>query len=190
MTKKEWLSNIMWIIGVIVVTLLIKKFVFTPVIVSGDSMAPNLQHHEMVFATRRSKIERFEIVTFPSPYKPKETYVKRIIGLAGETVAYRADQLYIDGKEVAEPFLEDFKAKLPVGEYLTHAQSGPGFTSDDFSLQTLFGIEKVPAGSVFVLGDNRQDSTDGRVIGFVAEDAITGYLKFAYWPPSRFGKVQ
>lgn len=148
-------------------------FVFTPVIVSGHSMDPTLQDRERVIAFKNSKVDRFDIVTFPAPDEEKTSYIKRVIGLPGETVEYKDDQLYIDGKAVNEPYLDQFKSELDNGEFLTE---------QNFSYT-------VPEGTYFVMGDNRRNSKDSRMIGPITADSISGDVKFSFWPPSKFGLV-
>ena len=190
MSKKEWISNIAWFAGVILVIFLVKKFVFTPIIVSGNSMDPTLENKERVFATRQGKIKRFDIVTFPAPDDPKKSYVKRVIGLPGDTVAFKDDTLYINGEEVAEPYLEEYKKLLNAGEFFTKITSTKNQVYTEFSLYNLFGVETVPEGELFVLGDNRPVSKDSRMIGFIKEADINGHVKFCFWPPSKFGFVK
>lgn len=190
MNKKEIIGNIAWFAGVLIVVLLVRKFIFTPVLVSGSSMDPTLADKEKVFATRSKDIERFDIVTFPAPDAPKKSYVKRVIGLPGDTVEYKNDTLYVNGKETPEPYLNEFKDKLGEEEYLTYVTSTENIVYTEFSLYNLFGSETVPEGQLFVLGDNREVSKDSRQIGFIKQKDITGKVKFIYWPPSKIGSVK
>ena len=135
-------------------------------------MDPTLADGERVITLKNTEINRFDIITFPAPDEPDKNYIKRVIGLPGDTIAYKDDTLYINGKEV--PYLDEFKEALTDGQPLT----------GDFSLK-----EKVPADSYFVLGDNRRNSKDGRVIGFIHKKDILGEVKFVMWPFSRFGPI-
>lgn len=163
-----------------------------PVVVSGNSMDPTLQDRERVIATKTKKIERFDIVTFPAPDDPKKSYVKRVIGLPGDTVEYKNDQLLINGKEFDEPYLDEFKGQLEEGDFLTKVMSEDGQSHSEFGLGNLtaLGSNTVPEGELFVLGDNRQISKDSRLIGFIEKADITGNVKFCIWPLSKFGPIK
>ncbi|MGX7039741.1 signal peptidase I [Vagococcus fessus] len=191
MTKKEIIGNIVWLVCVAAVLIAVRQFIFTPVLVSGHSMDPTMADRERVFALRSKDIERFDIVTFPAPDEPKKSYIKRVIGLPGDKVKFVNDQLFINGKEIKEPYLDEFKSKLKEGEYLTTVLDQEGKIHSEFALENLFdGNDTVPEGKLFVMGDNRQISKDGRMIGYIDIEDITGNVKFSFWPPSKFGKVE
>lgn len=179
MKVKEVVKTILMYVVMIGAVIALRHYVFTPVEAIGDSMKPTLNDGERMFGLKHTDIERFDIVTFPAPDDPGRDYVKRVIGLPGDTVAYKNDQLYINGKKYDEPYLDEYKANLTDGQPLTN----------DFDLQHLFGYEKVPAGQLFVLGDNRRISKDGRIIGMIDEEAILTKVKFVFWPPNRIGTV-
>jgi signal peptidase I len=168
MNMKEIGKTVLWflILGAILIGL--RHFVFTPVVVKGDSMDPTLIDGE-----------RVDIVTFPAPDDPGKNYIKRVIGLPGDTIEYKNDELYINGKEYEEPYLDEFKGELEDDQPLT----------SDFTLNDLFGAEKVPEGELFVLGDNRRISKDSRIIGMIKEKNIMADVKFVFWPLDRFGTV-
>lgn len=202
MSAKEWVKEIIWFLGLLAIMLIVKKYIMFPVAVSGHSMDPTLQDRERIMAVKLSKIERFDIVTFPAPDKPGDNYVKRIIGMPGDTVAYDNDKLLINGKEVTEPYLDEYKQSLAEGEvfttldtYLLDKPITP--TKDDrwltsFELTDLNGINEavIPEGKVLVLGDNRPVSKDGRYIGLIDMKDISGELKFSFWPLSKFGMIK
>lgn len=173
MNKKEIINNIIWFIGIVIFVVLIRTFLFSPVIVSGHSMDPTLQDRERVIALKTAKINRFDIVTFPAPDVEKTNYIKRVIGLPGDEVTYKDDQLYINGEPYDEPYLDEFKSQLPQGALLT----------PDFSY-------KVPEDTYFVMGDNRLHSKDSRMVGPIDIEAISGNVKFSFWPPSKFGTIK
>lgn len=202
MSAKEWVKEIIWFLGLLAIMLIVKKYIMFPVAVSGHSMDPTLQDRERIMAVKLSKIERFDIVTFPAPDKPGDNYVKRIIGMPEDTVAYDNDKLLINGKEVAEPYLDEYKQSLAEGEvfttldtYLLDKPITP--MKDDrwvtsFELTDLNGINEavIPEGKVLVLGDNRPVSKDGRYIGLIDMKDISGELKFSFWPLSKFGMIK
>ncbi|MTH52723.1 signal peptidase I [Bacillus mangrovi] len=168
----EWLKAI----GLaVVIALVIRQFLFTTVVVDGESMLPALHPYDRMIVNKAgfaaSGPDRFEIVVFHA--SEGEDYIKRIIGLPGDTVEYRRDQLYINGKAIDEPFLEDYKKQL----------IDPPLT-ENFTLSEAAGRKKVPEGHVFVMGDNRRISKDSRHIGTVPVSDIMGEANFVYWPLS------
>lgn len=177
--SKELLHTIIFFIGLAALLFLLRQFVFTPVVVKGHSMDPTLADGERVIALKNTEIKRFDIVTFPAPDEPKKNYIKRVIGLPGDTIEYKNDALYINDKEVKEPYLDQFKGEVTDGMPLTF----------DFTLSEVTGEKKVPKGEYFVMGDNRRNSKDGRMIGFISKDSILGDVKFVLWPLDRFGTI-
>lgn len=152
-----------------IIAAIIRYFIFTPIIVDGHSMMPTLHNSDRMIINKISyhigKPHRFDIIVFHAT-KSKD-YIKRIIGLPGETVSYKNDVLYINGNPIKEPFLDAYKKRIN-GE-LTY----------DFKY-------KVPQGDVFVLGDNRQNSKDSRVIGPIPETKIVGKAILLFWPLHNF----
>lgn len=178
--KKEWLKTVVYLVGLFVVLWLLRQFVFTPVIVKGDSMDPTLADGERVIALLNRDIKRFDIVTFPAPDEADKNYIKRVIGLPGEEVEYREGALYINDKLVAEPYLEEFEQQISDGLPLT---LGP-------NQETSFSFGTIPEGKILVLGDNRRISKDSRSIGLIKEDDIVGDVKFIFWPLQEFGVIK
>lgn len=179
MNVKEVGKTILYLLILAAVLVGLRHFVFTPVVVKGDSMDPTLIDGERVIALKNTQVKRFDIVTFPAPDDPGKNYIKRVIGMPGDTIEYKDDQLYINGKKYDEKYLDEFKGELTDGQPLTA----------DFNLTDLFGSEKVPAGELFVLGDNRRISKDSRIIGMIEEEKIMADVKFVFWPLNRFGTV-
>lgn len=182
MNRKEMLTNILWFGGLIIVLFLLRAYVFTPTNVSGDSMNPTMVDRERVIALKQSKIERFDVITFPAPDNPSKNYIKRVIGLPGDTVEYKNDTLFINGKAYDEPYLDEYKNNPTEGT----ARYGLPLTQD-FNMEELLGEKTVPEGHLFVMGDNRQNSKDSRMIGFIEEDKVMGNVKFVFWPPEKWG---
>ena len=165
--KKEnlWIEikGILSYVIIIVVVLLIKEFVITPIRVNGDSMVKTLHDKDIMIldkiSYRFNDIKRFDIVVI----KLEDEYiVKRVIGLPGETVEYRNNKLYINGKQVKE----DFKHE----------------DTNYFILE-----EEIPEGFYFVMGDNRPISLDSRMIGLIKENRILGKTSLVIFPLNRIG---
>lgn len=159
MKINEVVKTILLYVVMIGAVLALRHYVFTPVEAIGDSMKPTLNDGERMFGLKHAKIERFDVVTFPAPDDPGREYVRRVIGLPGDTVAYKNDQLYINGKKYDEPYLDEYKGKLTDGQ-------------------------------LFVLGDNRRISKDGRIIGMINQKDILTNVKFVFWPINRMGTVE
>lgn len=177
--KYEWLKSILFLVVLGAVLISLRLWVFTPVIVKGDSMDPTLQDGERVIALLNKEVKRFDIVTFPAPDEPGRSYIKRVIGLPGDKVEYANDQLTINGKNYNEPYLAEYKKQLTDGQPLTQDSSQNGS----------FSFKEVPEGEILVLGDNRRISKDSRSIGFIKEDSVVGDVKFVFWPINEFGFI-
>lgn len=183
--QKTWVKDALWYVGLIILLVLMRVYVFTPVTVSGESMMPTLVDGERNIAIKLGGEKRFDIVSLVAPDQPDKNYVKRIIGLPGDTVEYKDDVLYINGEALDEPYLDEFKQDLKkngFSEPLTY----------DFTLEELTGQTTVPENTYFVMGDNRQNSKDSRMsdVGFVPKKNIIGKSKIAFWPPSKWGMVK
>lgn len=182
--KKEKNVFLDWIKALIIAFLLaalIRFVLFTPIVVDGESMMPTLESGERMIVNKidykLSDIQRFDIIVFHAP--EKKDYIKRIIGLPGDTLEYRNDQLYINGKKLTEPYLDKYKSRIVDGGTLT----------EDFSLEDYTGKKVIPKGYYFVMGDNRRNSKDSRHIGVVAKSEIVGKASIVFWPMEQFGKV-
>lgn len=166
----EWIKA--FALGMIIF-IFIRIFFFSNYVVEGESMLPTLEDGNKVVVNKlgyeAENLERFDVIVFHA--NKEEDFVKRVIGLPGDKVEYREDMLFINGKKVKEPFLKQYREQSPVG-YLT----------GDFTLQDLTGVERVPEGKLFVLGDNRLGSWDSRQFGFISEKQVVGKVNLRYWP--------
>lgn len=163
---------------IIVVFILFGVFAVQPVVVEGTSMLPQLHDGERLLVNKLvyykfksiswGHLDRGDIVVFWYPSDPDKSYVKRIIGLPGETVEVRNGKVYIDGKELNEPYLDTI-----------HNQN----LRDNV-------IKAVDQHYYFVMGDNRDNSSDSRVWGLVPEKYIYGKAFFRYWKPKDVGFLE
>lgn len=167
----EWLKSVMFAIAAVLV---IRLFIFVPIIVDGESMKSSLENGDRMIVTKVGTVKRFDVIVFHA--NEKEDYIKRVIGLPGDKIAYKNDTLYINGKAYEEPYLENNKQELR-----KLYRSGVLLT-ENFTLTNLLGYERVPKNTFFVLGDNRRNSTDSRVIGFVPANKVVGTTNIVYWP--------
>lgn len=154
---------------------ILRIFVYAPVTVSGASMMPTLVDREKIITSKISKLKRFDIVPLKAPDAPDKLYIKRIIGLPGETLEYKNDILYINGEPYEEPYLDEYK------------EATDGLLTNDFSFEELYGFKEIPEETYFVMGDNRQNSKDSRMIGVIHKDDIMGTSKIVVWPPKKIG---
>lgn len=186
------------IVGIV---LLLRFYVFSPIKVDGASMDPTLRDGEKIFTAKKSKIDRGDIISFIAPDAPDKQYIKRVIGVPGDTVYAKDGVLYVNDKPVDEPYLKEYNKQFKNGKLIKtyskldnasffqdRARSSKNFT-EDFSMAEE-GYQKVPKNSYFVMGDNRIVSHDSREIGVVSADKITGEAKFIFWPPSKIGFVK
>jgi signal peptidase I len=145
-------------------------FLYQPVKVEGTSMAPLISDQERIFINkivyRFEPISRGDVVVFWYPLDRTKSFIKRVIGLPGETVDIRQGRVYVNGERLLEPYVPP--------QY---------FDSSSFS------PVHVPAGTYFVMGDHRDSSNDSRVFGTVPADYIYGKAVFAYWPMDHFGSL-
>ena len=149
-------------------------FLGRPFTVSGASMYPTLHNGDRMVLSKVGDIHRFDVVILKAPDENVE-YIKRVIGMPGDTVEMKSGVLYINGKKVDQPFIN------------TEALAKQTVFIDDFTLESLTGESKVPEGKYFVLGDTRGVSKDSRMIGFIDRSAIEGKAVFTIWPFGRIG---
>ena len=206
---KEIMEWVYCIVIAIVLALLVRYFVGTPTIVQQPSMYPTLKQGQRLILNRtirttKTMPERGDIVTFEAPSKSyisaieanlanpvavydyninnifskfryyvleigKTSYIKRVIGLPGEHVKIENGKVYINGNELDEPYLQD--------------------TVITDSLNGAFTDITVPDECLFVLGDNRSQSTDSRRFGCIPQERIESKVWIRFWPFNLFGKV-
>ncbi|OMP67889.1 signal peptidase I [Domibacillus epiphyticus] len=169
--RAEIISWVKTITLAVVVTAVCKYFFFSGLVVHGESMSPTFEDKDKVLVTKMTDIERLDQVVFHAP-DSENNYIKRVIGLPGDTVEMKDDVLYINGKKVDEPYLDENKESVMVGQKLT----------GDFTLAEVTGHDTVPDGHLFVLGDNRAISKDSRIFGFIREDSVIGEVQLRFYP--------
>ncbi len=152
------------------VSVFIIVFVYQPVKVEGTSMMPGLDDQERIFINkfvyRWEPIERGDVVVFRYPQDPTKSYIKRVIGVAGDHIRIEEGRVYVNGRELEEPYVL-------------------GYFRDDRSYPEM----TVPAHSFFVLGDHRNMSSDSRDFGPIPEQSVYGKAVFVYWPFDKVGKL-
>ena len=177
---KELMSWIVPIAIGLLLALLIKQFAFQFVRVDGPSMQPNLQNNERVVCLKQAKIHRGSVVVFDAngvdpQVSVKTEYVKRVIGLPGDTVKAKNGNLYVNGKKVDQSYISKSERSSGTGTWTLHS------ISQENSWVLHNGAYKVPKGEYFVLGDHRSVSNDSRYWGFVPKSKIVGVVKVGFW---------
>ncbi|WP_172371854.1 signal peptidase I [Sporosarcina jiandibaonis] len=167
--KKELFSWVKSAGIALILVVLIRQFLFTPVIVSGESMTPTFENDNIIVISKIHSINRFDMVVFHSPIAD-DNLIKRVIGLPGDHVVMDNDNLYINKRKYTEDYLSSHKEEIFIGERLT----------EDFEVV-------VPKGKLFVLGDNRRYSKDSRELGFIDEKLIVGKVAFRFYPLTDIG---
>src|SRR6201988_835523 len=164
---RSWTRDLAVALGL---ALVIIVFLYQPVKVEGTSMAPLLSDQERIFINkfvyRFEPIQRGDVVVFWYPLDHTKSFIKRVVGLPGETVEIRQGALYVNGKVIPEPYVPP--------QYEDNSDYGP------------YPVEK---DHFFVLGDHRISSNDSRVFGAVPSQFIYGRAVFAYWPVDHFGSL-
>jgi len=168
-TTIAWFRDLMLSVLIAVLVIL---FLYRPVKVEGTSMMPSLYDQERLFINQFSykfglgKIERGDTVVFWYPGEPTTSYIKRVIGLPGDTVSVDDGYVIVNGKKLVENYI-------------------PPEYRDDRSYPAIV----IPPRQYFVLGDHRVSSNDSRAWGLVPRNYIYGKAVFVFWPLDRMGTV-
>jgi len=173
----EWLVLIG---GALLIAVLIKTFLFQAFYIPSESMVPTLQVDDRVIVNKLSykvhDVNRSDIVVFKAPEGETggaRDLVKRVVGLPGETVELRSGAVFVDGQPLEEPYVADGSTTVPTGNFGDRCAGPVSNTSC-----------VVPDGMVLVMGDNRNQSKDGRVFGPIDESDIVGRVFVRVWPLS------
>jgi signal peptidase I len=146
-------------------------FLYQPVKVEGTSMMPSLDDQERIFVNKfvyhMEPIQRGDIVVFHYPRDPSKSFIKRVIGLAGDHIRIDTGQVFVNG----QPLEEDY---VPA----------------DYADQGSYPEIIVPGNAYFLLGDHRNMSKDSRDFGAVEQKFIYGKAVFGYWPVEKMGRVR
>lgn len=164
---RGWTRDLAVALGLALVIII---FLYQPVKVEGTSMAPLLSDQERIFINkfvyRFEPIDRGDVIVFWYPLDRSKSFIKRVIGLPGETLEIRSGHLYVNGKELEEEYV-------------------PASYFDGASYPPL----RIPDDEYFVMGDHRDSSNDSRMFGPVPRQFIYGKAVFAYWPVDHFGSL-
>lgn len=166
MRKRYWFFSTV-IIFLLIIT--IKNLIFVDYKVEGVSMQPTLTAGHLLSINkvnhRLFDFKRFDIVVFKAP-GGEDAYIKRVIGLPGDNLEYKNDNLFVNGKAMEEPYLKTLKKGTPFGR-----------VTGSFTLKEITGRNTIPEGYLFVLGDNRLVSRDSRQFGLIRQNQVIGKVK-------------
>jgi len=178
-TVREYFESL---VVAVILALFVRTFGFQAFKIPTGSMEPNLlvgDHllvNKFIFAPAMTglertllpmrPVERGEVLVFKFPEEPERDFIKRVIGLPGETLELRGQTIYINGAPLVEP-------------YANYQPFGEGTGEGD--LRRRYGPVTVPADHYFMMGDNRDDSQDSRYWGFMPASYIKGRALFIYW---------
>ncbi len=162
----KWLKEIMPYVVILIVVLLFRSFVATPIKVNGQSMYDTLTGNEIMILNKLGSIHRYDIVVADLIVngKKEDTLIKRVYGLPGETISCENGRIYINGRNIEDDFAYG--------------------VTEDFEPVTLQSDE------YFVLGDNRGISLDSHIFGPIKKKNIQGVTSFVLWPLNKFGNVK
>ena len=183
-TIREWVEALIF---AVVVATVVRTYMFAPFQIPSGSMLPTIQIGDHIFASMytygspipltdiklfKKPVRRGDIVIFPYPRDPSIDYIKRAVGLPGETLEIRNDLVFINGMLLDEPY-----AYFEPNE--KRARQAQGLSSA--SPVSSFGPVTIPMGKIFAMGDNRYNSADSRYWGFVDTNTIAGKGQIIYW---------
>lgn len=173
--KKQLWENLQIILIALVLAFALRAFVAEPRYIPSDSMLPTLEQGDRLVVEKVSYYfhppAKGDIVVFSPPdqlqmqgYEKEQAFIKRVIGTSGDIVAVNSGILYVNN----QPLKEDYILEPP-----------------NYLLQPV----KVPPGYLLVMGDNRNNSNDSHIWGFLPEKNVIGHAIFRFWPGDRLGRV-
>ncbi|CAM3436809.1 MULTISPECIES: signal peptidase I [Saccharibacillus] len=176
--KSETLEWIKAIAIALVLVFVIRWLLFAPYMVDGESMHPNFQDGERVIVNKilydiRAP-HKDEVIVFKVPSEDNKEFIKRVIALPGDTVKVEGDDVMVNGKLIEEPYIQ--------GVLDEAHNNGETYNNNTNFPNPNFPDGTVPADHVFVMGDNRPNSKDSRMIGYVPFSDITGRADLVFWP--------
>lgn len=221
-----WLDWTAGLFPVIFIVFLLRSFVFEPFKIPSGSMIPTLLIGDLILVnkytyglklpvvdtklTQGRDIERGEVIVFRYPVQPSVDYIKRVVGVPGDEVAYLNKRLTINGEEVAEAPLADFLDESTM-QYFSHYQEtlggrtheiivndqvsgrignpGPFPQREHCDYRAQGVVCTVPEGSYFVMGDNRDNSLDSRYWGFVPRENVVGKAFLVWMNFGHLGRI-
>jgi signal peptidase I len=174
--RSNTLAAISWLRDLflsVVIAIIVILFLYQPVRVEGTSMQPTLENEERIFINKfvyrfgLADIGRGDMIVFWFPRDPSKSYIKRVIGVPGDTVEVRDGTVFVNSRPLAESYV---------------AEENRDHVSKE--------LQRLKSDEYFVLGDRRNSSNDSRAWGTVPRSYIYGKAVFAYWPLDRLGVLR
>ncbi|WP_259391567.1 signal peptidase I [Paenibacillus sp. 1011MAR3C5] len=185
---KEIIEWIKALVIAVVLVFFIRQFLFSPFIVDGPSMEPNFESGErlivnkILYTFREPKFG--EVVVFDVPEQGRK-FIKRVIGVPGDKIKLEGDNLYINDQLVEETYIKEAIEEAHArGELYNGDGTSYNFPND------LVQEMVVPEGTIFAMGDHRDNSTDSRMIGFVEDKEVVGRADVIFWPLDKISFIK
>lgn len=150
-------------------------FVAQPNQVKGASMDPTFGSGDYIFTSKITykmrSFQRGDVVVFKSPHNPDIEYIKRVIGIPGDMVMVKDNEVFVNGRQLTEDYIAA-KTNLWEGGFAKNGEAA-----------------KVEEGMLYVMGDNRPRSSDSREFGPITQESVIGQVFYRYFPPSKMGTI-
>lgn len=172
----DWIESFVFAVFIII---LIFIFLFRIVTVDGSSMYSTLEDKDRVIISHLNYTPKNDDIVVVNSSVLNKTLIKRCIGIQGDTVKidYNTNTVYVNGKAVSNEHIDS--------TMIDKGMFDPAYKIDDKIYEY-----KVPENSIFVMGDNRNNSTDSRSIGFISNDDVMGHVIFRLYPFGKFGSIK
>ena len=172
----DWIESFVFAVFVII---LIFIFLFRIVTVDGHSMNSTLSDKDRVIISHLNYDPKNDDIVVVNSSVLNKTLIKRVIGIAGDTVKidYNINTVYVNGKAISN-------------EHIDNTMLDKGMFDPSFKISDGVYEYKVPENSIFIMGDNRNNSTDSRTIGFISKDDVMGHVIFRLYPFKEFGSIK
>ena len=171
---KKFIKELIPYVVIVILVVIIRSYIITPVVVVGSSMENTLHDDEILLLSKISyrvgEIKRYDVVVIDNEIHDK--LIKRVVGLPGDKVEYRNNKLIINGKYVEDKYAYN--------------------ETEDFTVKSISGKDKIPEGYYLVLGDNRKVSIDSRNkdVGLIKREDIIGKTVVRFWPINKVSLVK
>lgn len=184
--KEIVLEVVKFITPILILAILVFYFILNTSshMVDGSSMNPTLKNEDRVIVTRTKNPNRYDVITFVPPVKSEYQYVKRIIGMPGDLISTDGQFLFINHQAESMPEELDYSSasELPDGTIKVDIS--------DKVFEQLSSLKKIPDDYYFVLGDNRNNSSDSREFGLVSRNSIEGIVSYRFYPFKDIGRIR
>lgn len=183
-------KDVMSYIIIILVVVLFRTFIATPVKVDGPSMDDTLKDRELLLLNKISyvnkDIERYDIVVIKNG---EEKIIKRVYGLPGEKIEYKDNKLYINDEEIEDDYASNETDNFTLEDICIAGLKKDKLVTNE-EIEEVCNYDVIPDNYYLVLGDNRKISADSRYYGLISKDKIVGKTSFRFWPLDKIGTVE